>query len=128
MAGFNAADEVEEITYDFNPYLDLSGTVPEPSGDAVDEYRRKVMTSYAKETSGWDEIDGEGDEDGPSDEERALSRMDEVLRRSANVEDEILAATADLTGIAPKSLRKLPARVRRAFVGYIAGLFLRPEG
>jgi hypothetical protein len=116
--GFDAAKEVETLTYDFNPYKDHKGTIPEPTSKQVDTFRRAVMST----------VEGLG----LSPEQIASGKIDftlvgDLMEKAGVVEGETLDAVADLTGIPHSVLRSLPYRVQAAFTGYIVGVFLNPE-
>lgn len=118
MAGFKAAEQVEELAYDFNPHSKVSGVIPEPTSKQVEAYRRKIA----------DAIKDSGlDPDALMNGVLTLADMDGLLEKSAKAEAAIVEATADLTGIANDSLKALPYRVQYAFLGWIMGQFLSPE-
>lgn len=118
MAGFIASEKVEELTYDFNPHVEESGVIPEPSSKQIEQYQRTVSAAM-KEA---------GVEVGDDGKPRLKAEdMDDLLSKSEAVESAVILATADLTGIAPKTLRRLPFRVQRAFMGWIMGVFFNPE-
>lgn len=116
--GFVASEEIESLTYDFNPHVDVKGTIPEPTTDQVDAYRAAFFNS-AKQLLGVDE-------DGDSVEAQ-MRAMDKLLETNKEVEIEATKATADLTGISFDVLVDLPFRVRSAFLGWVMGVFLNPE-
>lgn len=111
--GFVAKEAVEELSYDFSPH-GPSGVIPEPSGKAIDRFRDKIVKAM---------------KDANLDPSRQLTMadMDEVLEVSKNVEEAIVSATADLTGIAHSTLNDLPYRIKAAFLGWIMGEFFSPE-
>lgn len=116
--GFQASEAVEELTYDFNPYVDAAGKIPEPTAKQVDSFRRDVAASaQALGLSAEDLKSGK----------IGLEQMGELMEKAGAVEAGLLAAIADLTGIAHQTLNRLPYRVQASFSGYIVGLFLRPE-
>lgn len=116
--GFVATEKVEALTYDFNPYAAVSGTIPEPTTRQVEDFRRAMFRS----------IEGLG----LSAEDFATGKIGfeqvgQIMEKAGEVEQSLLDAVADLTGIANSVLNALPYRVKAAFSGYIVGVFLRPE-
>lgn len=119
--GFVATEAIEALDYDFTPHVDAKGTIPEPSADAVETFRNHVMG--AVRSSGLDP-----DMLASGRMQVSLDMMDDLLAKADGVEEEMLVATADLTGIDAAVLRRLPFRVRAAFMGWIMGQFFSPEG
>lgn len=116
--GFVASEQVEELTYDFNPYKDHKGKIPEPTSKQVDTFRKAIMAT----------VEGLG----LSPEQIASGKIDftevgNLMEKAGVVEGETVDAVADLTGIPHSVLRSLPYRVQAAFTGYIVGVFLNPE-
>jgi hypothetical protein len=116
--GFQASEAVETLTYDFNPYKDAKGTIPEPTSKQVDAFRRAVMAVV--ENLG---LSPEQIKSGKID----FTMIGDLMEKAGVVEGETLDAVADLTGIPHSVLRALPYRVQAAFTGYIVGVFLNPE-
>lgn len=116
--GFKATEAVEELTYDFNPYVKESGTIPEPTVSQVDAFRRRLFEAF-RGTG----LDIESVRAGKID----LSQVDTLLETVDGLEAEMTSAVADLTGIAHSTLNALPARVKQAFMGWITGEFASPE-
>jgi len=116
--GFVASEAVETLTYDFRPYAEAHGTIPEPTTRQVETFRAAMMSSVQ--------------ELGLSPEQIQTGRIDfeqvgTLIEAAGRVEQTLLDAVADLTGIANSVLNALPYRVQAAFSGYIVGVFLRPE-
>ena len=118
--GFKATEQVSELTYDFNPHLDLSGSIPEPTADQVETFRRAIYGAL-KEVA---PLLGLG-KDAPLGEQ--LQHMDAMLSSSADFEHTVIQAVSNLSGIPAPSLEGLPYRVRGAFCGWVLGIFLAPE-
>lgn len=116
--GFVATEAVEELSYDFNPYVDAAGKIPEPTSKQVDTFRRQMMG--AVETLGLSPEDIQSGKIG-------FEQIGAVMDKAGVVEKDMLDAIADLTGIANQTLDRLPYRIQAAFTGYIIGMFLRPE-
>lgn len=115
--GFDASVDVDELTYNFKPHVDLQGVIPEPDTKSVEKYRKKIAEAMKK-----------ADVDPSMPLEAALAELDAVMSKISGLEIEMLLATCDLTGLPPAEVRKAPYRVQRAFVGWIMGVFFNPEG
>lgn len=116
MSGFIATEQVEALTYDFNPHVAAAGTIPEPTADQIERYRSVIVGAFKE--MGLSGVDLKALD---------LSQMDSLMEKSKVIEAAILAATADLTGISEEHLSALPFRVSRAFLGWIMGQFFSPE-
>lgn len=116
--GFKATEAVDELTYDFNPHVNQSGTIPEPTTAQVEDFRARIFNTV--KDSG---IDPEELASGKV----GLDSMDTLLETASGIEAELLGAVADLTGIAQSTLNALPYRVRAAFFGWVMGEFFSPE-
>lgn len=134
MPAFRAATAVDSLEYDFNPYADLKGTVPEPS-DA------DVRTFYAGQGTMLEDVLGEDrirtvltdPDDWAKFEARDPQTMQTVMARFNTAEDmeksqeRMLQLVADVTHIDADALRPLPYRVKAAFYGMVSE-WLTPEG
>jgi hypothetical protein len=116
--GFKASEEVEELTYDFSPFSDAHGTIPEPTTRQVEQFRSALMGSV--ETLG---LTPEQLSSGTID----FALVGELVQKANAVEQSMVDAVADVTGIANAVLNALPYRPKAAFCGWIVGVFLRPE-
>lgn len=116
--GFVASEQVEVLTYDFAPHNTASGTIPEPTSRQVDSFRREAMGSAEALGLSPEELTS-----GTID----FSKMGDLMEKAGVVEQGMLNAVADLTGIPNNVLNDLPYRVQAAFVGWIVGMFLNPE-
>jgi hypothetical protein len=116
--GFVASQEVEELTYDFSPYSDAHGTIPEPTTRQVETFRNALMGSV--ETLG---LTPEQLTSGKID----FAMVGDLIQKANAVEQSMVDAVADVTGIANSVLNGLPYRPKAAFCGWIVGVFLRPE-
>jgi hypothetical protein len=127
MAGFTADGIVEPLDFDLRPYVDLQGTIKEPTSAQVQAFmtdNRKHMEESRRELFG-----DAGDDDVISGAEwlAALEKLDEgktaaTLRRNA----EIYAALCSGKPTAAQ-LGKLPYRVMIAFTNWISNEVLNPE-
>lgn len=116
--GFQASTAVEELSYDFNPYVDAQGVIPEPTAKQVEHFREQMMGSV--EALGISPDDLKSGKIG-------FEKIGEVMEKAGQIEQSLLDAIADLTGIPNMTLNRLPYRIQAAFSGYIVGMFLRPE-
>lgn len=129
---FDAADQVEPMDYNFDtiakaypgryPLLEgVSGTVPEPSDEAVQHLQHRLTTA----TKGLIP-------DGIDTTDRtalalALREMPEGLFRDA--EESVIDALAELTAGSPtrEQIAALPFRIRRNFVRWLQKELMDPE-
>lgn len=154
MAGFSAADRLAVPTFDFRPYVDADGTVPEPSLDQIEAYYNAAQAIAVDTGKVWEEIrqdrldrrraawqrehpggDMPADDDLPPETLIATSeRLAEEQTRSGEIQRESLdrqvRALADLCSGTPsyEQLTELAKHIRvfEAFQGYIEG-FYSPE-
>lgn len=116
--GFKATEAVEELTYDFTPHSPTKGTIPEPTSKQIEDYRDALVSAFKSTGLNPEDIQGG---------RVTFDRLDELMERMKPLEEAMLNATADLTGIAHSTLRELPYRVKAAFMGWIMGQFFSPE-
>lgn len=116
--GFVATEAVEALTYDFRPFSQEHGEIPEPSSKQIDKYRETIVGSLREAG-----LDPEVLKSG----KMSLDLLDDLMGKAKAVEEDMVVATADLTGIAPNTLRELPYRPKAAFLGWIMGQFFAPE-
>lgn len=124
MTKFSAKDALEPLTFDFRPYTDAQGEVPEPSDDLVAEFYAGLSATL-KDALGVDRTKGFD-----------LEQPEQVgkLFQSLTAEEHKLLYTAmrDLhvavCGGTPdaEDVAALPYRLRQAFYGVVQG-WLRPE-
>lgn len=116
--GFKATEAVERLDYDFNPHVDMSGTIPEPSTRQIEDFRNAIFATF--QASG---IDPEAIGSGKVN----LSMLGDLMEKGSAVEKAMVSAVADVTGIPDRTLESLPYRIKAAFVGWIMGQFFSPE-
>jgi hypothetical protein len=124
MAKFTASDQLEPREYDFRPYADAQGTVPEPTDDQVAEFysalNRQFQLAFSEER-----LEGIDTQD-PYDVAKLVMSLDADENRA--LYDAMLDVHADVCSGQPSvsDLAALPFRLRRAFYGAVQG-WLRPE-
>ena len=114
---FKADEKLEKLDYDFTPYVDLKGTIPEPSTKQVETFQQ-VMAKIYQDAGGVIQPDEGGKI------KVTAENIDSVLAVNKEIDSAMAHAVADVTGFADQTLQKLPPRLRTAFVGWIAGVFL----
>jgi hypothetical protein len=124
MAGFNAADAVDPFDYNFAPYADAKGTIPEPTDAQVNRFYAG-LASALKEGLGEDRVSGIDLAD-----RAQLAKLQSEL--SADDMDKVSAAFLNLYAAvcsdqpSREDLEALPYRLRAAFYGAVQG-WLSPE-
>lgn len=127
---FVAAEEVDDLTYDFTKYVPgAQGTIPEPSNHLVETFQsqmRQVMTPMF-------ELQGKvnaANEDLASLTADVMESLgNEADEQTHQLLDSMASIAADLCQGTPdtETIQKLPFRVQKAFLGWITGVFLSPE-
>ena len=116
--GFQASEAVEELSYNFTPYNDAHGTIPEPTAKQVERFRSAIVGSVTSLGLNPEEV---------SSGKVGFDQVGALMEKAGEVEQTLLDAISDLTGIPNSVLNSLPYRVQAAFSGYIVGVFLNPE-
>jgi|SRR5215472_11983435 len=128
MAGFNASSAVEPLDYDFNPFVDSKGTVPEPSAEQINDYRRAIMSIFQEMVP--EGMDAEPTDNGTRSTTEMVRRVTEFLGTDrTEMQEKILHTLADVCSNTPSfdELSALPYRHQQAFAGWISGVFLLPS-
>lgn len=122
---FDAGEQVEPLDYDFTAYVEGElGRIEEPTSVQVELFQHNVVQIL--QGSGIDKYTASGDEEHGTND-FSFDQLDDIMQKSSDVNQKVLGAVADLTGIAQGSIDALPFRVQRAFSGWIMGKFFRPE-
>lgn len=156
---FKATEQVDPLDYDFRPYLDgtdiprdrHSGTIPEPTENAINEFIHKwqltireitrlTRTSSTKSVEDMTEqelADHRAEQEEieatlPRTVEEALSTVRDStvdLEDSNAITDELATLTATVCQDQPDkdTIQALPGRIRAAFYGWIVGELANPE-
>jgi hypothetical protein len=137
--GFKAADAVKALDYDFRPFVDAHGVIPEPSTDRVERFFKDLrqMANEVRSLMGVAEKVQDGE---ISDQDAAdvVASMDDST--IANMQEHLIDAVAGLCGgdrddegnwikdgtPTREQIAELPYRVLATFNAWIGGE-LRPE-
>lgn len=125
-SSFNSGEEVEGLDYNFSAHGGGAGRIPEPTAEQITTFRQFLGAQIDTATGGDD-----GDEDEELTQRQQIRRMAEILGRDDSEQSAgILHAIAALCSDNPTylELSVLPYRVQQAFLGWLTGVFLRPEG
>jgi hypothetical protein len=120
------ATEADPLDYDFAPYHDAKGTVPEPTDEQVarfyDRFARRLEAALGEDRLG-DDFD--------VTDPMAVGALLTSLREEDNrkLYDHMLEIHAEVCGGSPsrEAIEALPFRLRRMFYGAVQE-WLRPEG
>lgn len=122
--GFDASTYIEKLDYDFRPYVNASGTTPEPTNDQITEFQFTV-----RETAQKSEIRSEMEE-----ETIGILGLVQSLTREEVAEhwDDLNHAIAKLTSGRPSfeeltELQSKSFRHHRAYIGWLMGEIVDPE-
>jgi hypothetical protein len=125
--GFKAQDAVKPLDFDFRPFVEAHGVIPEPTTERVEQFFKDLRTMAAEVRSlmGVAEQVQEGE---ISDQDAAdvVASMDDSTIQ--NMQDHLIDAVAGLCGGTPtrEQIAALPYRVLATFNAWIGGE-LRPE-
>jgi hypothetical protein len=121
------ADEIEELSFDFRPFVDAHGVVPEPSSARIKNFQKTLRKLFGPA------FQAIADAEGKTQQELIKSAMEasdeEVDAKADETEESLLRACAALCGDSPSydQLVQLPYRGQRVFLGWLVGKFLNPE-
>lgn len=125
--GFDAAEAVAPLDYDFRPFSNVHGVIPEPSTGDVEGFFQALrgMAAEVRELMG----NAQQMQDGELNDEDAaetISKMDDNM--VAKFQDRLIDAIAGLTNGTPskEEIGALPYRVLGAFSAWLGGE-LRPN-
>jgi hypothetical protein len=122
MPKFDALAVVEPLEFDFNPHLDLRGTIVEPSEDRLGAFFEAMVAVQKGSPKALKGID-------TGDPEKMVAALGKLPEGSlAAMLARLNKPYADLCGGFPseEQIGKLPPRVRLAFFGWLGGE-LNPE-
>jgi hypothetical protein len=111
MAGFNASKAVDKMEWDFRPYVDAKGVIPEPTDEQLARFQKEQARLGAQAL-----------EDSELSAEEYLKKQaeidEEVLLKNVRETAELFAAICSNTP-SVEEIMKLPMRQRSAFYGWV---------
>ena len=122
MPGFVAKEQVDELTYNFEPW-GPQGEIPEPSAAQITAFRKGVAEMFEATLP-------EGMDEGEEKQAELVKKVIEFIGRdTSEVQEKILHSVADVCSDRPSYdvLEALPYRHQQAFVGWVTGVFLLPQ-
>lgn len=124
MTKFDAATAVEPLEYNFAPYHDAKGTVPEPTDDQVAAFYGDLGKQFEK-SLGAERLEGVDVTD-PLDVAKLFMSLDGDDHRA--MYHQLLELHVAVCSGEPsrEAIEALPFRLRRAWYGMVQG-WLRPE-
>jgi hypothetical protein len=131
---FVAADSVEELGWDFHPYIaECRGTIPEPTQAKLDAYAKAMLSIFIDMGLDLPATASEQDIDRALTDklggDRPLSEVtDDIDALSTKIRKTRIKAAAAVCSGSPtiEQITKLPPRIREAFLGYVAGFAVDP--
>jgi hypothetical protein len=124
MAGFKAEGVVEALDYDFRPFVNAHGTIPEPTDKQIAGFLQgfKDMAKEAEK-----ELPTDIDTTDPAAMLAALDSLDSsVVEKMMGRMSEIFAALCNGTPSA-EQIADLPMRVRSIFFNWLQTEVMSPE-
>lgn len=121
MAGFKAEGVVEALDYDFRPYVNAQGTIPEPTDKQITTFMVGLKKTY-------EDAKGEVPEDADlSDPIAALDSLDPEAQMAGLT--HLNGIYAELCSGTPSAeqISQLPLRVRGIFFAWLQGEVMAPE-
>jgi hypothetical protein len=120
MAEFKLEDELDKINFDFRPEVDCYGTVPEPSDTKVTKFSKTVRDILKPVT-------GDADATNPEVIKAAARVLDD--EKQLEMSNALFKAVAELCSNQPNytTIKKLPFRGQKLWLGYIMGIFTDPK-
>lgn len=140
--GFKAQDAVAALEWNFRPFVDASGTSPEPSDQAINRFRRRyfrvIEAIKGEGMAALQKMEESADQpvapavtlrDGLATMEAFLTEPDADFEKLQEVTAEISKAVAEVCSDSPnfEQIEALPSRPRQMFFGWIVGQLLLPE-
>lgn len=125
MPEFNAESELDPLTFNFRPYADVDGEVPEPTQEQVAEFYDQLGRQMELALAGDPRLEGYD----RTDQEKVADLLASLtLEDGAAINDYAVDMHARVCSNTPDAdaVKALPYRLRRAWFGAIQG-WLRPE-
>lgn len=115
MSKFNAADAVEPLDYDFAPYVEKAGVIPEPTTAKLNRFRAtmlQIQKDIQAKVPGFTPQADLSKIDLTGVDIKVFEEQSESIRRE-------VVALCDGSGITATDLKKLPDRVFAAFTTWL---------
>lgn len=124
MGGFNAAQVVEALDFNFNPYVDAKGTIAEPTDEQIAKFLNDMKDAVEKVK---DRLPEGVDTSDPADVLMAIDGLD--ASAITETHQAIAGIFAQLCSGNPSRevLLRLPMRVRSIFYGWLQQEVMSPE-
>ena len=124
MAGFKAESVVEALDYDFNPYVKVSGTIPEPTDRQIADFFGDMKTLF-KEIEA--DLPTGIDLDSMSSVMEAMDDLDTEV--TIKITGKMCVLYAKLCSGTPteQQIRELPPRIRQIFFNWLQQEVMAPE-
>lgn len=124
MAGFKAEGVVEPLDFDFKPYVNASGTIPEPTDKQISDFLKSLKTVA---TDVQKDLPADLDMNDPASLLGALDDLDpEVMDSLAGKLGGIYAALCSATPT-EQQIADLPPRIRNIFFNWLQQEVMNPE-
>lgn len=127
MGTFTAATAAEALEYDFAPYTDAKGTIPEPSDKKIGDFLAGLKDVFGEaQKAGIEAMDGLNPDD-PAAVVGALDSLDPT--KIVSVMADMAKLYADLCSGKPNltQIQRLPLRIRVRFFAWLMTEVVRPE-
>jgi hypothetical protein len=124
MPGFVAEGVVERLDYDFRPYVNASGTIPEPTDKRIELFLKGIKQLYTDAKAATPAIEADAS---PAGLINALDMLDPEA--TVKVMTGMSEVYAELCGGTPTvdEINQLPMRVRTVFFAWLQGEVMAPE-
>lgn len=124
MSTFELENELDVIHYNFNPFVEAEGDIPEPSDDQIDKFRKAMLKIF-------DPVVSKAGGDLTEEHLRAIAAKfdSSEIEESSKIQEKLLRAIAALCSNQPSyvELKKVPFRGQKKFIGWIMGIYLDPK-
>jgi hypothetical protein len=121
--GFSAESELDELSFNFRPYVEVEGVIPEPSAAQIKQFQKALRTLFGDSLVEQARAVEKGGITA-ADVEKAIRDFDED-DESEKLE-QLFQAVARVCSDIPNyiQLSALPYRMQQHFLGWIMGKFL----
>lgn len=124
---FVLEDELDKLTYDFRPYVDAHGIIPEPSSTQIKGLQSAMRAALKPALEAMNVAADTADVSALMAALAEPSKAD--LKAAEAASEAIIHAISDTCSgtPTPDELRALPFRGQQAFIGWLSGVLLSPE-